>query len=704
MKKIKNLNLFIVSGFIFLFSIFFITPVYASGSATVGFSGNSTVSVGSNITVQLYVSNVNDANGGVASFEGNLSFDSDYLEYVSGTGATTPYLFQINTAANYKIAALDTSLSNGIKSSGSTNVFTFVFKAKKEGSTTVSITNLKLTNSSERMTGNVSPKTITINTPAPVTKSSDATLKSLSATGYTLSPEFNKDITSYKIKVPATATTVSLQGSANHSKATVSGLGNINLTGDTTVATIKVTAEDGTVKNYTVTIEKEKTTSVTKSNDATLKSLDVSGFTLNPTFKSNVNTYSIRVNNNITGLKVTAIANSDKASVSISGNSDWKEGNNTITIKVTAEDGTVNNYIVNVNRASLNTTKAINKSSDNYLKSLIIQSSHEMKPIFDKNLTNYNITVPYEVSKLDLTATSNDSKAKVEIIGNSNFSVEKVNLVEVKVTAEDGSIRIYSLNVTRSTTSSKTDLKDLVIDNVNLSPKFDSNILDYTANVDAKTDKLNIRYTTSNSDSKVEIIGNDNLKEGNNTVLIKVTDKEGFTKYYSINVVKEKSSSTILGLKPLHFVLLIFIILLLIAIIIILLIKRKKDENKKLEEKKLMQTQPIIEVKPEFNFNSKNSSDDDVVHGNMSQNSGTIGANPEKKQIFDASYEDKIPYDPYDETVTKQELIDAIHEASEKKDVSKLQMLLRQEELNKMKKELKEKEDLEQKKEDEKWW
>lgn len=81
-----------------------------------------------------------------------------------------------------------------------------------------------------------------------------------------------------------------------------------------------------------------------------------------------------------------------------------------------------------------------------------------------------------------------------------------------------------------------------------------------------------------------------------------------------------------------------------------------------------------------------------------------IGTNPEKKQIFDASYEDKIPYDPYDETVTKQELIDAIHEASEKKDVSKLQMLLRQEELNKMKKELKEKEDLEQKEEDEKWW
>lgn len=705
MNLFKKFDKFIITGIMLLFSFFIVTPVLAAGSATVGFSGDSTANVGSNITIKMTISNVNDDNGGVSSFEGNLLFDPEYLEYVSGSGATTPYLFQINPSANYKIAALDTSLSSGIKSDAT--VFTFVFKTKKEGSTQVSITNVKLTNNSERMTNNVSPKTITINTPAPVTKSSDATLKSLSVSGYTLSPVFNSNTTSYKITVPSTTTSVNLQGSVNHSKATVTGLGNVNLTGKTTTATIKVTAEDGTVKNYTVVIEKEETViPVVKSSDATLKSLDVSGFTLNPTFKSNVNTYSIKVNNNITGLKVTAVATDEKATVEVTGNSNWKEGNNTIIIKVIAEDGTTNNYIVNVNRASSsNNTSVATKSSDNYLKSLLINSSHEMKPTFDKKMTNYNITVPYEVEKLDLTAISSSTKAKVEIIGNSNFDVEKINLVEIKVTAEDGSIRIYSLNVTRSTQKSATDLKTLEIKDATLSPAFSKTTLDYKTTVKDNVSKLDIIAVPEDSSSKVEIIGNDNLKEGSNTILIKVTDKEGFVKYYSINVEKEKQANTILGFTYIQFTFLFFIIFVLLLIIIILLLKRRKDNNgddtKKVKSPTPMQ--PIIEVKPEFNFGSKNTLDDDVVHGNLNQNSNLKSDDEDKKVVYDATYEDKIPYDPYDEIVTKKELIEAIHEATEKRDTSKLKMLLKQEELNQMKKELKEKEELEKKKEDEKW-
>lgn len=46
-----------------------------------------------------------------------------------------------------------------------------------------------------------------------------------------------------------------------------------------------------------------------------------------------------------------------------------KEGNNTITIRVTAEDGSVNTYIVNVEReVSSSSTVVATKSSDNYLK------------------------------------------------------------------------------------------------------------------------------------------------------------------------------------------------------------------------------------------------------------------------------------------------------------------------------------------------
>lgn len=703
MKRIKNLNLLmaLVVGFSILT---YLVPVKAS-SATIGFSGNSTVSLNDTITIKMYVNGDNSTDGGIVSVGGNLSFDSNHLEYVSGTGTTSPYTFQINKNANYIIAGLDTTLSSGITSK--TEVFTFVFKAKKVGTTQVTLTNAKLSDVSSKLTTTVTPKSITITdaTPAPTTnptpstKSSDATLKRLSASGYTLSPSFKANTTSYIVTVPSTATTIKLEGATNHSKATVSGLGNITLTGNETVATIKVTAEDGSVKTYTVKIEKEEQEQeeVKKSNDATLKKLDVSGYTLTPTFKSNVNNYSMKVRNNITSLNVTAIPNNNESQVVISGNKNWKEGNNTVTIKVTAEDGTVNTYIVNVERASSNNnTKTDNKSNDNYLKSLTIKSSHEMEPSFNKDVNTYNIKVPYEVEKLDLSYITSNEKSKVEITGNEDFKVGSVNTVEIKVTAEDGSVRIYSLNVTRSTASSKTDLKDITIDNVNITPKFDPNNQEYTAKVDGTTNKLDIKATPTDSSSKVEIIGNENLKVGHNTVLIKVTDKDGFTKYYTIDVEKGKEESKVLGLTTLQFGIIAGIISLLLLLILFLLFRKKKDDDDDNDKR----VNPIIEVKPEFNFGSKNTSDDDVIHGNYNQNSEVTTKDSELKRLgstntYEARYEENenTPYDPYDETVTKKEIIDAIHEATRTKDASKLKMLLQQEELNQKKKELMKKEE-----------
>ena len=669
-KSTKILMTLIIS-----LSTFFYTSIAKAATATVGFDGNSTVSVGSNITIKMYVTGGSNIDGGIVSVGGNLTFDSNYLEYVSATGIQTPYAFQINTNANYIIAGLDTTLSNGITSK--TQVLTITFKAKKKGTTQVSLTNAKLSDVSSKLSTTVVPKTITINDSSTIvdpgnTKSSDATLKSLSASGYTLSPSFNPNTTSYTIKVPNDASTV------------------------------KLTAEDGTVKTYTVKIEKENKSTVEKSSDATLKKLDVSGYTLTPTFSKNVTTYSMKVKNNITALNVTAIANDKNATVSISGNKNWKEGNNTITIRVTAEDGSVNTYIVNVEReVSSSSTVVATKSSDNYLKKLIINSPYESDQEFDKNINNYNITVPNEVEKLDIKAILNNTKSKVEITGNEDFKVGKVNVVEIKVTAEDGSVRIYSLNVTRSTVTSETDLKGIEIDGASINPKFDSNTLEYTTNVDSKTNKIDIKATPSNSDSKVEIIGNENLKEGHNTVLIKVTDKEGFVKYYTIDVVKEASktatsNSTLFGLTPLQFGFMLGLLsLILLLIILIIVLSRKKKE----QESKIA---PVIEVKPEFNFGSKNS-DDDVIHGDYNQNSDidnkdtTPKSIPEPKiNVYDADYEDNLPYDPYDEIVTKREVIDAIHEAMKTKDPSKLKMLLQQDALNQAKKELKQKEEMNQ--------
>lgn len=89
----------------------------------------------------------------------------------------------------------------------------------------------------------------------------------------------------------------------------------------------------------------------TASSDATLKSLSISPGKLSPAFSSSNTEYSVSVSNSVTSIAVTAKTNHSAAKFSVSGNTKLAVGNNTVRIKVTAENGTVKTYVINVKRA-----------------------------------------------------------------------------------------------------------------------------------------------------------------------------------------------------------------------------------------------------------------------------------------------------------------------------------------------------------------
>ena len=313
-------------------------------------------------------------------------------------------------------------------------------------------------------------------------------------------------------------------------------------------------------------------------------------------------------------------------------------------------------------------------------------------------ISNYEVTVPYESNKLDLTYKASD-KAKVEVIGNKDFKVGETTPITIKVIAEDGSVRIYTLNVKRSPLKSNNDLSDIKIDGKKLDDNFDPDNLNYKLTVDGNTDSLDVEAIAKNPNAKVEITGNKNLKEGNNVVMVRVTDENGFTKSYQIDV--EKKSKKILGLTLGQFFALLSLLLLLLAIIImlIILIKRK---NKNKEDIQKISEGTKIEFKPEINIGSRNGTDDDTIYpnGNLYQDSKLSAEVPkqinEPKNVIDsdsidADYEEK--YDLYDDVVTKDELYDALEESLETNNTDKLKMLLKQEEVNRLKKEIKEKQE-----------
>lgn len=84
-----------------------------------------------------------------------------------------------------------------------------------------------------------------------------------------------------------------------------------------------------------------------------LKSLSVTGCTMTPTFNisnSESTTYTVIVDSTTTSVKINATSVSSLASVSGTGTYELAEGNNTFTIKVTAENGDIRTYILYVIR------------------------------------------------------------------------------------------------------------------------------------------------------------------------------------------------------------------------------------------------------------------------------------------------------------------------------------------------------------------
>ena len=87
------------------------------------------------------------------------------------------------------------------------------------------------------------------------------------------------------------------------------------------------------------------------------------------------------------------------------------------------------------------------KSNNNNLNALSI-SNVTLNPAFNSSITTYNSTVDYSVSSVDVSATKAHDKATVTGTGKVNLKVG-TNTIKVDVKAEDGSVKTYTITITR---------------------------------------------------------------------------------------------------------------------------------------------------------------------------------------------------------------------------------------------------------------
>ena len=126
-------------------------------------------------------------------------------------------------------------------------------------------------------------------------------------------------------------------------------------TGQTTVTCSGYDIVDDNAEQMAVTMGQSTVTinaAPTASSNNNLSSLSISPGTLSPGFSAGTTSYKAYVSNSTTSVAVSAKTQDGKAKMVYWGNSDFKVGDNTVTVQVTAENGAKKYYTITVNRAA----------------------------------------------------------------------------------------------------------------------------------------------------------------------------------------------------------------------------------------------------------------------------------------------------------------------------------------------------------------
>lgn len=193
--------------------------------------------------------------------------------------------------------------------------------------------------------------------------------------------------------------------------------------------------------------------------------------------------------------------------------------------------------------------RAIQKQNSTQLKSLRL-NVEGIVPDFETDIYDYSLTLPEqlkEIKDIEVQTIAENENAKIEVSGNKNLK-DGLNIINVVVTNQ-GKSQEYKIKVTKTQNleMANTNLENLAIEYAILSPEFNEQITRYNTQVANEINQLNILAIPENENGKVEILGNNNLNEGNNKIEIKVTAPNGFTqRIYEINVYKRnKQEETI---------------------------------------------------------------------------------------------------------------------------------------------------------------
>ncbi len=279
--------------------------------------------------------NLKDARTTAFSF--SLYFDDTKLEYISNLENT-------NVIDNCIIFVWhDVSGGSGAKDG---ELAKFKFRAKESGTANFTIEGEFFDNIGSLIETSFEAKQIQIGKEENILKmqlqeelgtdstSSNVSLKSLRLDTQGITPNFEKDIYEYYLTIPNNIRDIEVLAVSENPNANVEIGGNTDLKEGLNVINIIVTSEDKTAqKIYTIQVTKTANIELANNN---LEILAIENTLLYPPFDMVNTNYKAEISSKLDSINILAIPQNESGVVKINGNSNLKQGNNLITIVVTA--------------------------------------------------------------------------------------------------------------------------------------------------------------------------------------------------------------------------------------------------------------------------------------------------------------------------------------------------------------------------------
>lgn len=229
-----------------------------------------------------------------------------------------------------------------------------------------------------------------------------------------------------------------------------------------------------------------------------------------------------------------------------------KDGHTKITLSKIGENHFKDGNIIPDSFAGMNVSPV--KPDNNTLINKIYVEGFTISPTFSRTKFNYNLTVPANVTSVNVVGVPQNKKQTITGTGKRELEYG-INRVHVVVKAQTGATSTYELLITRQDNrTGDVTLKYLTASNTNIS--YEEGKTEYKATVSRDISTTLIAARTTDPNAVLIGTGNKNLEFGDNVFTLKVESAKGKVGTYTITINRSrediqtaKVSSKLISLK-----------------------------------------------------------------------------------------------------------------------------------------------------------